>query len=95
MWWRVKTGIRKATTDDIPALAETLSLAFEKDPVMDWVIRDDDKRQAAFRRYFTYFLKEGIPYNETYTTDAAEACAINWCPQRDSNPCCQLERLES
>jgi GNAT superfamily N-acetyltransferase len=79
VWWRVKTGIRKATTKDIPALVETLSLAFEKDPVMDWIIRDDDKRTTALKRFFTHFLKESIPYGETNTTDEMEACAV-WVP---------------
>ncbi len=77
--WRVSTGIRKATPDDIPDLVETLSLAFEGDPVINWVIRDDEKRPKMLRRYFNYFLAESIPYGEVNTSEGMEACAV-WVP---------------
>ncbi len=73
------TAIRKATIKDIPALAETLSLAFEHDPIIDWIFRDDAKRLEAIDNFFNYFLNECIPFKEVAVTEELNACAA-WVP---------------
>ncbi|OGD45336.1 hypothetical protein A3K69_02195 [Candidatus Bathyarchaeota archaeon RBG_16_57_9] len=71
--------IRVARARDIPALVETLSHAFDADPVLSWVIRGDGKRPVALRRLFTFILKEGVPHGEVAATDELDACAV-WVP---------------
>jgi len=71
--------IRVAEAHDVSKLAETLSHAFNEDPVISWVIRDDDKRPDALRRLFSYILREGIPHSEVTTTQKLDACAV-WLP---------------
>ncbi|MFH2109979.1 MAG: GNAT family N-acetyltransferase [Candidatus Bathyarchaeota archaeon] len=71
--------ISKAVAGDVPVLAETLSQAFDEDPVISWVIRDDGKRPVALRRLFTYILRESIPHGEVTTTQKLDACAV-WLP---------------
>jgi len=71
--------IRVAEAGDIPALAETLSLAFDADPVLLWVMRGDGKRPWALRRLFTFILKESVPHGEVTATDELDACAV-WVP---------------
>ncbi len=71
--------IRVAEARDVPKLVETLSQAFDGDPVLSWVMRDDDKRPEALRRLFTYILNESIPHGEVTATEELDACAI-WVP---------------
>ena len=73
------TEIRKATNSDIPELADTLAEAFDKDPVMQWIIRQDKHRPEAMRDAFNYYLIDAIPYGEVTTTDDLKACAM-WMP---------------
>ena len=46
------TEIRKATAEDIPAMADMLSRAFHDDPIVDWVFRDEQIRPKYTRRFF-------------------------------------------
>jgi GNAT superfamily N-acetyltransferase len=71
--------IRVAEARDVPKLVETLSQAFDGDPVLSWVMRDDDKRPEALRRLFIYILNESIPHGEVTATEELDACAI-WVP---------------
>jgi len=71
--------IRVAEPCDIPGLAATLSQAFDLDPVLKWVIRDDEGRPEALRRLFTYILDECVPHGEVAATDELDACAV-WVP---------------
>jgi ribosomal protein S18 acetylase RimI-like enzyme len=72
-------AIRVAEASDIPMLAETLTLAFDDDPALSWVMRTDDKREEALRRLITYFLRDSIPYGEVRATEELDACAV-WVP---------------
>jgi GNAT superfamily N-acetyltransferase len=71
--------VRVADERDTPELAEALSLAFDADPVLSWVIRGDEKRPQALRRFFAYILGESVPHGEVTTTDELDACAV-WVP---------------
>jgi ribosomal protein S18 acetylase RimI-like enzyme len=74
------TLIRKAAADDVPALIEVLSAAFDTDPVMNWFIRQDGRRDAAFRRFFDLALMRlTLPHGEVYTTADRRAAAC-WTP---------------
>jgi ribosomal protein S18 acetylase RimI-like enzyme len=74
------TLIRKAAAADVPALIEVLSAAFDTDPVMNWFIRQDGRRDAAFRRFFDLALRRlTLPQGEVYTT-ADQLAAACWTP---------------
>jgi GNAT superfamily N-acetyltransferase len=71
--------IRVAQARDVPKLVETLSQAFDGDPILSWVVRDDERRPGALRRLFTYILNESIPHGEVTATEELDACAV-WVP---------------
>jgi len=71
--------IRVAEARDVPKLVETLSQAFDGDPVLSWAVRDDERRPEALRRLFTYILRESIPHGEVTATAGLDACAV-WMP---------------
>ena len=68
-----------ATARDIPRLTETLSAAFDADPVMSWCIRQDAKRPRAMRMCFDYMLRDSVRFGEVTRTADSEGCAI-WLP---------------
>lgn len=83
MWERGDKSVRNAVREDINHLAETLSAAFDSDPVMSWCIRQDEKRQQALRLCFNYILRDSFRYSEVTCTTDLDGCAI-WVPPNRS-----------
>ena len=71
--------LRVAEQSDIPELTELFVKAFENDPVLRWVLRDDQRYQDALHSLLKYILDESIPYRETVVTMELDACAV-WTP---------------
>ena len=69
-------NIRKATRDDIPAMADTLSRAFHHDPIVDWVFRDEGSRPKYTRRFFAGRARVLIGQREIYV--AEDAAVAMW-----------------
>ena len=51
------TAVRLATADDVEGMADALALAFEDDPVMQWLFGDEPPRPVKYLRPF--FAHEG------------------------------------
>jgi ribosomal protein S18 acetylase RimI-like enzyme len=65
---------------DRDTLIETLAEAFDADPILAWMLRDDQGRPAALRRFFAYILDaHGFPFGEVLATAGYQACAV-WAP---------------
>jgi GNAT superfamily N-acetyltransferase len=74
------SDIRKLTHDDVPRIAQALARAFEDDPVMSWIFRDDSERIARLERAFGLFLRRiWLPQDECYATDRLFGAAL-WLP---------------
>lgn len=71
--------VLKAVKRDIPQLIETLSSAFDLDPVMSWSIRQDNKRPEALKLCFNHLLKDSMRYGEVTCTEDLNGCAL-WLP---------------
>ena len=70
------SAVRKATTADVPQLAEALARAFQEDPVFKWVIPRDAPRLRYARRYFAARARHLLTQDEVYTTDDRTAGAL-------------------
>jgi ribosomal protein S18 acetylase RimI-like enzyme len=69
---------RKATTADIAAVSTTLARAFHDDPVMNFLIKNENR----LRRFFAAELRhQAIPNGETWTTPDHLGAAI-WAPPK-------------
>lgn len=76
----VKTTIRRATFDDVNHLVPHLVRAFDKDPVVNWCVRQDDKRAYGFDVLFRTALSIlSLPHGEVLTTDDCLGGAL-WYP---------------
>lgn len=73
------TGIRIATTAEIPALSATLAEAFQSDPVMTWCYPDDDHRARILPDAFSVMLRHTIPHGGVGTVDGEMTGSI-WLP---------------
>ena len=74
------TNVRKATATDIDAMAHTLQRAFFDDPVIRWMLPDEDRR----RRTGTFGWRSWLeilylPKAQMYTNDE-HTCAALWSP---------------
>lgn len=78
-----KTIIRKATSADVNRLVTHLVRAFDKDPVMHWVVRQDSKRAYGFDTLFRASLnKLGLPHGEVLTTEDCLGSALWYPPEK-------------
>jgi len=71
--------VRRATAQDIPALARMLARAFLDDPVASWAWRPDDLRLRALERFQAVRLRQLLAGEEIWTTDEL-SCAALWAP---------------
>ncbi len=73
-------GVRRATAADVGELAGVLARAFHDDPVIMWMIPDDDRRhRVGTLAYRTFLQRIYLPHNEVYT-DARRRGAALWAP---------------
>jgi GNAT superfamily N-acetyltransferase len=71
-------SVRKAEPADVDQLAAILAGAFEDDPAMRWVMKDDRRRAALLERLFDLYLRRlWLRQDECYTT-AGRVGAIVW-----------------
>jgi ribosomal protein S18 acetylase RimI-like enzyme len=68
--------VRKASRDDIPAMAAMLARAFHDDPIVDWVFRHEARRPKYARRFFAGRARVLIGQREIYTADGVAAAAM-------------------
>jgi ribosomal protein S18 acetylase RimI-like enzyme len=72
--------IRKATLADQQAIIRILTRAFDGDPVVNWLMREDHKRRAAFAEFFEVcFRKLAYPHGEVVVATDLHAAAL-WVP---------------
>ena len=75
-----ETTIRKATFADVNLLVPHLARAFDNDPFINWLVRQDDKRACGFDALFRAWLcKLSLPHGEVLTTDDCVGGAL-WYP---------------
>lgn len=73
-------GIRKATASDREACADILAEAFDRDPAINWLVRQDQKRAEAIHLLFQVaFDKLTFPYGDVYITENSDGAAL-WTP---------------
>lgn len=71
--------VRQVTADDAPVLEGVLARAFEHDPCLLWVFRDDAVRADHLRMLFRSALDLFVPHGISYTT-ADKAGVSLWAP---------------
>jgi GNAT superfamily N-acetyltransferase len=70
---------RVATPDDLDAIAETLALAFNRDPVWAWAFPDDERRLEQHRAAWRLTVASAIPHGWVWMTADGGAAAV-WIP---------------
>lgn len=69
--------VRKATADELRALASVLARAFLDDPVFSWMLPDESRRLETQERAFELWLRKlFFDQGESYTTDGVAGAAI-------------------
>lgn len=73
------SSIRLATSDDIPRLARTATLAFADDPIMRWFFPDDEEYFAVNPALVAYMCRRWQATESMWCTDDGVALA-GWAP---------------
>jgi GNAT superfamily N-acetyltransferase len=76
---RVQLNARVAHDDDLGAVAETIALAFQNDPVWSWAFPDAAQRPAQFRRWWPLFVESALPHGWVWMAERASTVAV-WTP---------------
>jgi GNAT superfamily N-acetyltransferase len=73
--------LRRATPEDIPRLKAVLADAFFDDPVLGWLLPDEDKRLGRLRRFFAIELRHvALPNGRVWTTSDLAGAALSLPP---------------
>src|SRR6185436_15590178 len=72
---RVQLDARVATDDDRDAVAETIVVAFQNDPVWSWAFPDAAQRPAQFRRWWPLFVESALPHGWVWMAPKAATIA--------------------
>jgi GNAT superfamily N-acetyltransferase len=77
--------VRAAQPADIPAITETISLAFHDDPTWSWAFPDEEGRQSQYRVWWRFLIEAALRFDEpaVFVTDGVGAAAI-WLPPGQS-----------
>jgi ribosomal protein S18 acetylase RimI-like enzyme len=71
---------RPVRSQDIAPLVNVLVRAFDDDPSIRWIVRDDAGRREAMRRFFLMMLLDvTMPHGEVLTEDGLRGVAL-WTP---------------
>jgi len=70
---------RSATSADLTAVIETISLAFHGDPTWSWAFPDPDRRQGQYAVFWRFLVAGALRYPWVLMTDGCEAAAV-WIP---------------
>jgi ribosomal protein S18 acetylase RimI-like enzyme len=76
----VADKIRKAVPEDLPRIGSALRRAFFDDPLFEWAIQDDGRRQRFLLGFFSQYAKAFLRHDETYTTGGEVVAAALWAP---------------
>ena len=72
--------VRRATKDDVTAMAAQLARTFLDDPVSSHIFRNEARREAGLRAFFrTQMRADYLPFGGCYTTEGYSGSAI-WAP---------------
>ena len=72
--------VRRATKDDVTAMAAQLARTFFDDPVASHIFRNAARREAGLRAFFgTQMRADYLPFGGCYTTEGYSGAAI-WAP---------------
>jgi GNAT superfamily N-acetyltransferase len=77
------TRPRPATLDDAAGIVETLARAFDRDPPLNWFLRQDGRRAEAFREFFDVALRRmTFPFGAVEViADGGDVHAVSlWAP---------------
>lgn len=78
--------VRHATTEDLPAIGRVLGAAFDDDPVINWIVRQDGRRREAIELLFGEVTRHAyVDQGETYIT-ADEGGVAVWRPPGAAEP---------
>jgi GNAT superfamily N-acetyltransferase len=77
--------VRVATPGDVPAITETISLAFHEDPTWSWAFPDDQRRQAQYAIWWRLLIEGAMRFEHpaVFVTEGIEAAAV-WLPPGES-----------
>ncbi|MEX2374534.1 MAG: hypothetical protein WD942_02985, partial [Dehalococcoidia bacterium] len=70
-------GIRKITLSDRETVVDLMARAFDDDPFVNFLAKQDDRRQQRIRRFMDVgLMRLTFPFGETYMTDAGDGAAL-------------------
>lgn len=76
----VAQGIRKITKADFETVGALMARAFDDDPMINFIVKQDAKRAKRIRAFMDAGLQKlTFPYGETYMTEAGDGAAV-WNP---------------
>src|SRR5215213_4782611 len=86
-------SVRVARRADVPAITETISLAFHDDPTWSWAFPNEARRQEQYAVWWRFLIEAAMRFDEpaVFVTKGVEGAAI-WLPPGESELSAEDER---
>ena len=78
--------VRSAGAADVALLTHILATAFDDDPVINWVMRQDAKRRWAIQTFFRHSVERALRRAELSVTTDGTGGTVWWAPGAHSRP---------
>src|SRR6266496_1569756 len=77
--------MRVAQREDVPAITETISIAFQHDPTWSWAFPNSRQRQWQYGVWWRFLIEAAMRFTDpaVFVTEGVEAAAI-WLPPGES-----------
>ena len=80
------TGVRPASAADVDLLTHIFASAFDDDPVINWIVRQDGKRRWAMQTFFRRNVGRALGRAELFVTTNGGGGAVWWAPGTHNRP---------
>jgi ribosomal protein S18 acetylase RimI-like enzyme len=84
-----------ATPATVDQAADDFAAAFHDDPILDWFMRDDARREAARRRFFRVLMRESIMLDGVIERPRSGGAAAAWIPSEKLGPLPLMRELRA
>jgi hypothetical protein len=77
--------VRHATSSDVPQIAGVIARAFDDDPFINFIVKQDRRRERRIQDWARGAAVASVALGETYVTEAGDGAAL-WTPPGSRTP---------
>lgn len=78
--------MKKVKSEEMGRVVDVLTKSFDQEPLMNWMIKQDEQRPERLSRILTVAANVAAPYKESYLSDCGSGATIWFPPGKKPSP---------